>query len=322
MYSYNVRKAFKEGKGDAGDINLALIAALRAADLGADPVVLSTRANGFPEELHPVLTDFNYVIARVEISGKVYLLDATDNLLPFGLIPEKCLNGKGRWLDDIDSQWIKLEAPASEKSVTMMTMKVFPDGKLTGSLATSYFGYAAINERKALAEAANEKEYANGKTRGYNLSSISDAVYENTKDVDKPFVVKYNFETEAFDAPNASQWLFNPFFASPWKENPFTAAQRFHPIEIGVPIEQRMIITIELPEGSVVQSLPENAGIALPDSGGKYLFQAKAEGNKVSMTSNFSVTRAQFDASEYQILKEFFARMIQTQATDIVITSR
>jgi transglutaminase-like putative cysteine protease len=322
-YSANgVKKAFDAGEGNVGDINLALIAAMRAADLPADPVILSTRANGFPAQLHPVLTDFNYVIARLDIGGKVYLLDATDDFIPFGLLPEHCLNGSGRWLRDTDSDWVPLDAPVSKRSVTMIAMKVLPDGKLTGSLSTTYMGYAAVEERRKLLSAANETEYINDMTRKYNMLAISNAVQENAQDVNKPLVVKYQFELDVFDPATSSQWLFNPFFASSWKENPLKSEQRFYPVEFGVPLDERMIITIDLPEGHVVQSMPENAAIALPNGGGKYLFQTKVDGTRVSMNSNFSVSRDRYAADEYLLLKEFFARMIQTQAADMVIAWR
>ena len=56
MFSeYGIKKAFNTKKGNVGDINLTLIAALRYAGLNADPVILSTRSNGLPIEIHPVL---------------------------------------------------------------------------------------------------------------------------------------------------------------------------------------------------------------------------------------------------------------------------
>jgi hypothetical protein len=57
----------------------------------------------------------------------------------------------------------------------------------------------------------------------------------------------------------------------------------------------------------------------LPNNGGKYLFQAKVDGNQVSLSSNFIITKNYYSAGEYHYLKELFARMIQTQATDLVI---
>src|SRR5690606_111681 len=105
-----LRKAFEAKSGNVGDINVSLIAALRYAGLEADPVILSTRSNGYATELFPSLSDFNYVIARLVIDGETYLLDATDPLMPFGMIPFHCLNGRGRVIGDRESSWLDIKA--------------------------------------------------------------------------------------------------------------------------------------------------------------------------------------------------------------------
>jgi hypothetical protein len=146
-----------------GDINLSLVAAFRAAGLPADPVILSTRANGFPIEVHPVITDFNYVIATLKLGDKQYLLDATDDFLPFGLVPEKCINGKGRVLAEDDSYWLPLEAPALRKWVAAMTLKIGEDGKMNGSLVNTYYGYAGVDERKRIYEVRTRRSISKRK---------------------------------------------------------------------------------------------------------------------------------------------------------------
>ncbi|MEJ0031258.1 MAG: transglutaminase-like domain-containing protein [Bacteroidota bacterium] len=67
---YGVKKAFEEKKGNVADINITLIAALRSAGFDVEPVLIGTRDVGRPIELHPVLTDFNYVIAKLELRWK------------------------------------------------------------------------------------------------------------------------------------------------------------------------------------------------------------------------------------------------------------
>jgi transglutaminase-like putative cysteine protease len=89
-----VKAAFDSKKGNVSDINLSLVGALQSAGLNADPVMLSTRQNGTPQELHPAMSDFNYVVAHVNFGESKVLLDATEKFLPFGLLPERCLNGK------------------------------------------------------------------------------------------------------------------------------------------------------------------------------------------------------------------------------------
>lgn len=100
MYGWHsaleIKKAFESKTENVSDINLSLIAALKYADIPVALMLLSTRRNGMPTELYPVLSEFNYVIAKVSIPDKICLLDATDPYLSFGLIPIRCLNGKGR----------------------------------------------------------------------------------------------------------------------------------------------------------------------------------------------------------------------------------
>ena len=69
------------------DINLGLVSALNLADIEAYPVIISTRSNGIPNIIHPVITDFNAVIVSAKIDGKDYLLDASDKNLPFDCYP-------------------------------------------------------------------------------------------------------------------------------------------------------------------------------------------------------------------------------------------
>lgn len=116
-----IKKAYDAKSGNIADINLALVAALQYAGMNAVPVILSTRENGLPIELHPVISDFNYVIGQVQIQGKTYQLDATDPYLPFGLLPMRCLNGKGRAIPKKgNSYWTELKPTDKQREVTLL----------------------------------------------------------------------------------------------------------------------------------------------------------------------------------------------------------
>lgn len=322
IYSENgVRKALDLGKGNVGDINLTLIASLLAADLHAEPVILSTRSNGFPVEIHPVITDFNYLIARLTVDNKVYLLDATDDFLPFGLIPEKCINGKGRVIAE-NSTWQSLDAPASLKYVSMMNLKIGMDGSMTGHMEVNYYNYEGVEQRKELSRLADDQTYITRKAVGSTLTTVSNVVKENIREIDKPLTIKFDFAGDIFDAAAGPQGLIAPFLFDAWKENPFRSGERLFPVDFGIPIDQRSIIYIELPEGYQIKSVAENVALALPNAGGRYLFQAKVDGNKVSMSSNLVISRTFYSAEEYHYLKELFSHVIQTQGADMLIVRK
>ncbi len=119
---FGIKKSFESKTGNVGDINLSLIAALKYAEVPVEPMLLSTRKNGLVTDIYPVLSDFNYVVAKVTINDKVYLVDATDDFHPFGLLPERCLNGKGRVIGDKESYWFDLKPTDKEKTTTMLTL--------------------------------------------------------------------------------------------------------------------------------------------------------------------------------------------------------
>jgi hypothetical protein len=64
--------------------------------LPAEAIILSTKDNGQLNPSYPLVENFNYVITRVDIDGKVYLPDATAPRIGFGKLPLDCYNGYAR----------------------------------------------------------------------------------------------------------------------------------------------------------------------------------------------------------------------------------
>ncbi|MEO6453241.1 MAG: DUF3857 domain-containing protein, partial [Ginsengibacter sp.] len=83
-----VRAAWKDKKGTVGEINLILSNLLRDAKLEAHPVLVSTHDNGVVNTVdagtydYPGFSQFNKVMAFVEIDGKEYVLDASQKETP------------------------------------------------------------------------------------------------------------------------------------------------------------------------------------------------------------------------------------------------
>src|SRR6476661_8112304 len=109
----SLRKTYGElHRGNSADVNLLLIAALRAAKIEANPVLLSTRDHGRLNSALPQVSKFNYVVAHVLLSnGQFLLVDATEPLLPSGMLPERCLSETGRLIlkEPAESRWIEIK---------------------------------------------------------------------------------------------------------------------------------------------------------------------------------------------------------------------
>lgn len=317
-----IKKAFDSKTGNVGDINLSLIAALRFADLDADPMILSTRENGFVTEIHPVLSDFNYVIAKLNIGTKSYLLDATDPFMPFGTIPLRCLNGKGRVIGDKNSYWYDLTPSDKMREVNYVTLRLDPDGYFRGTVQRLCYGYDAISRRKKIFSFSNRSEYIQDLDNELAKINIKNFEVEDLEDIQKPLTEKFDVEIEGFDDLNKDVLFFNPYFIDRWEQNPFRSNERLYPVDFAAPVESFVMLTLEYPEEFQLESLPENVALVLPDSGGRFYVSSSNLGNKLTISNRLTIARTLYTSNEYHLLKELFSRILQIQNTDIVLKKK
>ncbi len=313
-----VKDAFENKKGNVGDINLSLVGALQLAGLNADPVMLSTRKNGSPQELHPVMSEFNYVVAHVNFGDIKVLLDATEKLAPFGMLPERCLNGKGRLVSKNieESGWVELKPQEKQKKSILLNLKLDDDDSFRGSLTITSNGYEAFDTRTKM-RSEGVKEYEAAFQKGLSEMTISDYSIENLDDLSKPLIERMNVES-SLDVSNPSTIYLNPFMVERWERNPLKSEQRLYPVDFGAPLETTFMLTLDYPGKFVVDELPTNAAMTLPMKGGRYLFNASNFSNKISLTSIINLSKTVYSSGEYTALRELFNRMVQIQQSQIV----
>jgi len=314
-----IKKAFDAKTGNIGDINLSLVAALKYAGLNADPIILSTRSNGLVNELYPVITEFDYVAAYLSIKDKVYLLDATDPFLSFGMLPERCLNGKGRVLGEKQSFWYDLKPSEKNRRVSIFNLKLNKEGLLSGTVQVSHFGYSALNERKNVANEGDEKKYLSSEYPGVTMTQPH---IDNLDDLKKPLSIKFETEAELFDQATAENFLFNPFFLDEEIKNHFKSQERLYPVDFGAPLEQTVVMILEYPEEYEITEIPAKVGLTLPDAGGRYMYSVQNVGHTVTMNSSFTINKTVFSSLEYHYLRELYDRVVAVQKTDLVFKKK
>jgi len=321
-YSENgIKEALEERSGNIGDINLALIAGLSAAGLDAEAVILSTRDNGLVNDVHPVLTNFNYVVAKVNIGDSYYLLDATDPLLPFGLLPLHCINGKARVINlKKPSYWIELTS--SQKSIVRYTLmaELFPNGMLKGRLLIQSLGYAAHRKRRELAEYTTVEEYMEHRNEQLIGFDMLAGEIDGREDVDVPLTERYEVEMKLYDSLASETVFFNPFFLNRIGKNPFNLDERTYPVDIGAVREDRVVMTIKLPHGYVLKSKPDDSNLTLEDNGGRYVTQTQLVGDTFSFSQLLTLNHTTYPPESYFALKELFGRIIRQEKIDVMFS--
>lgn len=319
--SETLKKVFNNERGNSADINLILIAMLRQAGLKVDPVILSTRSNG---SLHPIIAmiqQFNYVIAHVEIGGKVYLVDATDPLRPFNTLPFECLNHQGWLVHLTNAKWVDLSNKEKDVYLSSVNISIEGDGKVLGEVQNSYLGNRAFRKRKFL-KIRSLKGY-NDNIRVSNPSwDISNFELQNADSIQASLNEKYSVNISDGAQVFPSGLIINPYLFTSALENPFTSEERKFTIDFGCPFMSIYTIKIAIPQGYTVDEKPASLSVKLPENAGSFLYSCEQQGDILTVQSKFSIDQIRFKAEEYKILREFFAQVYRKQSELIVLKKK
>jgi len=319
LWSKNIRKIYEDRKGDAADINLLLIALLREMDIPANPVILSTRSHGRVDQAFALLKRFNYVVAQVPIGGKDLLLDATDQHLIPGMLPTHCLNGTGRLVHSSKSRFISLVPTQRDHESVTAALVMDKDGHLSGTLAKTHMGYSAWSARKALA-ADGRAKYLEKVQKEKAAWEVEKADFKNPEPTADAFREVYTLSIPEACSQAGDRLYFQPMITEAYGENPFKEADRLYPVDFGAAIDRTFYASYTIPAGFVVEELPKDMLVSLPENGGRFAFQVQLDaGNQLKVVSRISLREPVYLSTDYHALREFFNQIVTKQAEQVVL---
>jgi len=321
--SDGIKKSLDSHSGSIADINISLIAALNSAGINTEAVLLSTRDHGFINDLYPAINDFNYVIAKATIGDKSYLLDASDPFLPFGMLPLRCLNDKGRVFSlDKPSYWMDLNVPQKETSTHVFDFTLQENGKIKGTILDSYIGYEAYERRKAIKKFNTTDEYVEDLAAKLPKYKILKSEIVNLDSLNTPLGEKYEVEISLYNKTDGDNLVFNPFFLDKTDTNPFKLTERSFPVDWGMPSEERFILTMHLPSQYTIEKPPLGMAIGLPNNGGRFLSNYESDSNSFTFSNVIQFNKSIYSSEEYPYLKEIYNKIIQAEKAEMVFKKK
>jgi hypothetical protein len=312
-------QAFSKKIGSAADINMILIILLRKLDIDANPVIMSTRNNGFIPTYSASLNKVNYLIAHVLINDKTYLLDATEEYLQAGILPERALNGRGFLIKDNSHEWIELTPQKKEKNVQLLDLKLNTDGVMKGSWTKTSYDYAALNQRINYKSFNNQDDYLKSiESKNIGLS-IENYTLTNFDSLQQPIKEEFSIVLKNRALKTNNQMFVSPVLFEKFLENPFKAEQRLYPIDFLTPKENMQMLRLELPIGYQVEQLPKNIKMTMPENVANFQMQSSVNGNIVQILFKLNINKPIFYQPEYLDLKSFFDELVKKQSEMLVI---
>ncbi|MFT2010052.1 DUF3857 domain-containing protein [Pontibacter sp. 13R65] len=311
------RKAFDSKAGNSADINLLLIAMLLEADIDAAPVLLSTRNHGRVHKGSPLLSKFNYVIAQIKIGEKEMLLDATDPLLPVGMLPYRCLNGDGYVIKSGSHTWVPIKPTGNYTTFCMGELAIDAKGEIKGKLSESNTGYSALFLRGDIKDEGEDK-FAEKRNKEIGEIKFGKPTITNLKELDKALNIVYEITGMGNGQANDVLYL-NPMMSKGEKENPFKLEERSYPVDFGYPMDETFMCKIAIPAGYEVDETPKSIAVSLPDNGGKFTYIVESKNSEIQVMSKISINKPLYYADEYPYLKEFYNQIVAKHAEQIVL---
>ncbi len=313
--------AFKKRKASSGELNLMLIACLRQADIVAMPMLISTRDNGVPIPIYPMVRQFNHVICYTEATGKPLLLDVGTIHRPMGVLRSVSLNGQGWILQGANSRWVDILPPLSTQMLSA-TFTLTDNGSLKGSMIRQHTGYNAVNELLETQD-DDKNEHLRKQLAKDFTGIIIDSIKIKGQDDHKASLKQAIYCTIENAATVANDLIYlKPTLKTEFDQNPFRLNERNYPVEFPYPFRDEFILDLTLPPNYEIEEMPQSVNAILGNKGGKLDYTATKTDNGIRLKIKIEVNQLYFEAKDYSMVKAFFNQIEVKQAEQIVLRKK
>ena len=312
----DAREILKRGSGSDADINALTASALNTLGYTAVPVMVRSRDSGMLIDFHISLRSFDTFILRVTTpdGSQSWYLDAAREEGYLNVLDPLFLVEKARVIPfDGSGEWADLTNLTRPRVAEMVKMKMEPDGTLTGS------AQIVGNNEDSYVIKANYNDFD---TEDAFLEDIeSDEHLEITSfDIKKEYgpLVEINY---AFEKENDAGGLvyIQPILSQFHPASAFRKEERKLPVDFPYPESLVYSFALEIPEGYVVEELPEKTIKVFPPVGGRVQLMAQQVGNSVSVTYRTSLDKMLVLPEDYADLRLFWETAVGAEKSTIVL---
>ena len=306
----NVEELWKRGYGSGQQLTWLYLAMVRAAGFEAYGVWAANRNQYFftPKTMENRKLNSNVVL--VKLDGKDLYFDPGAAFTPFGMLtwpetgtPGLCLNKEG-------GKWITTALPRSSESHIELVSKLrlTDTGNLEGKLKVTYTGLEAMYHRL---EARNSDDVARKKFLEDRVKSqipvTAEVELTNKPDwtnSETPLVADFDLNVPDWASNAGKRMLIPSALFTAVEKHTFEHSNRTHPIYVAYPYEKSEDLTIALPQGWQVSSVPPpqtRDGHVV-----SYSLKVDNDGTTLHMTRKLAWDFLMLEPKYYPALRQFF----------------
>ncbi len=319
----NVEEVWKRGYGNRTQLNWLFLALVRAAGFDAYGCWVADRKDYFfnPGTMESAKLNVNVVL--VKLNGKDLYFAPGTAFTPFGLLIWWETGVTGLRLDKDGGSWIRTTLPqASESRIERVgKLRLSDTGDLEGKVTVTYTGLEAMYHRleERHADEVARKKYLEERVTS-QIAVAAEAELTNQPEwasSEKPLVAEFSLKIPGW-ASNAGRRVMIPaaiFTAG--EKGLFERENRVHPVYFTFPYQKADDVTIELPPGWQVISVPPPQN----PNGGAAVYNLKVEQSPgaLRLTRKLSIDILMLQQKYYGTLRNFFQVVRTGDGEQIVV---
>jgi hypothetical protein len=306
----NVEDVWNRGYGTGVQLTWLYLALVRAAGFEAYGVWVSDRRDYF---FSPQLMDsykLNTNVVLVKLNGKDLYCDPGAAFTPFGLLTWSETGVPGLRLDKDGGDWVQTILPESAASriERSANLKLSEMGDLAGKLTVTFTGLEALRRRveERNDDEADRKKFLEDEVQQY-IPAACDVQLLNKPDwssSEPSLVAEFNLKIPGWVSGAGRRAFFPVGLFSATEKHLFDHANRIHPVYFQFPSERVDDITVELPPGWQVASLPraqmQDGHVVI------YTLDMERSNGALHLTRKLIVDVLLLEVKYYTVLRDFF----------------
>ncbi|MFK8163594.1 MAG: DUF3857 domain-containing protein [Lewinella sp.] len=313
-------KVYDAASGSSGEASILLLALLRQAKIESQPLLVSLRNGGAPIEIYPLVTQFDHAMILATLDGKKVVLDPGSIHRRMGLPRVSALNHRAFVANPENPHWVDVGVPKASRTI-MANMVINDDGVAevdVKSRLNSYYGFSGRQQIEEM-ESDNELPLVDDIVEFFpEAVVVSHEVPENDK-VSGPLSLNLKLEVPVGQAIDDYLYI-QPVLCPVLDKGLADVDQRLYPVDFGYPWQERYISNITLPDGYVLEELPESQRVSSEDGTIVCTFAIEDKGNKtVALNFTVSINKTVYQANEYLALRKIFKMIIDFQESTLVL---
>jgi hypothetical protein len=305
----NVEDIWKKQYGNGAQLTWLFLALARSAGFEAAGMWLADRQHYFffPNTMDGSRLNANVVV--VKLDGKDVFFDPGAAFTPFGMLPWVETSVNGRKLDKDGGTWLQTSLPeASESQIQRKaSLKLTPSGDLEGTLSVTYTGLESSQRRleELLVDDTERKKFLEDEVHEA-IPAACEVELTNHPDwkSSAPLLAEYSLKIPAWVSGAGRRALLPVGLFSAPEKHLFDHASRVHPIYFEFPFQRSDDVTIDMPLGWQISTVPQIKKLDLKAI--VYSLDANNESGSLHLKRTLDVDALLIPVDDYPKLRRIF----------------